>query len=566
MFLPWSFFEVYILFFFFQVLLSVSLRTGLAFYSKSRGGYAHSLRWVQQGGLVELGKIFRSTVGRGLPSSQLRSLVVVIALSVFLEIVNIAANALVKESAQGTNPSHELVKITEFVSLNSITTLAGWSATVSFNSSLSDSLLRTINSTFNIPDAIPSRVYTPRKYPYEVACTTFDLIMLDKHTDLYPNLLSSNNGCAILSLTPITIMTMNKTATVITRRSNRSVKVVMPGLCDFQNITAIDLGFRTHPISIDVVFGDLINKCATGIIEGTLVSSSASGITSAPSSSVTKCVFPSGQVISLSATAVRYSVPDLKSFGSISSSVLQSSRAPVLAMQNSVTDGTLSNLTASPLDGISVMEIQFSGSRVDLLICASRRAGQAGPPYLTCLYSVVTAIASKPQPMLPEIAALRGADKPILVLPKMTSIFPINYLSPVNGTGSNIFSVSQILDDSSSAAYYVASLGQNFFMDWHDGGLYTVFDTVDLTKGYEIPGWLFGSVVAIIAVSLLLRIVEEITLDSRYKGSLLWALTKEIQPHLGRSTPTLVRVEPDTLTVESFRLVDSANLLDSMEQ
>ncbi|KAG0318096.1 hypothetical protein BG000_004343, partial [Podila horticola] len=237
--------------------------------------------------------------------------------------------------------------------------------------------------------------------------------MLDKHTDLYPNLLSSNNGCAILTLVPFGKMTMNKTATVITRRSNGSVKVVMPSPYDFQNDTATDLGFQMPPISIAVVLGDLVNKCATGSIEGMTILSSASGITSAPFSSVTKCVFPSGQVISLSVTAVRYSVPDLKSFGRISSSVLQSSRAPVLAMQNSVTDGTFSNLTASPLDGISVMEIQFSGSRVDLLICASRRAGQAGPPYLTCLYSAVTAIASKPQPMLPEIAALRGADKPI---------------------------------------------------------------------------------------------------------------------------------------------------------
>ncbi|KAG0347350.1 hypothetical protein BG005_000238 [Podila minutissima] len=563
MFLHWSFFEVYILFFFFQVLLSVALRTALAFYSKSRGGYAHSLRWVQQGGHVELGKIFRSTVGRGLPSSQFRSLVVVIALSAFLEIVNIAANALVKESVQGTNPSHELVKTTEFVSLDTISTLAGWSATVSYNSSLSDNLLRTINSTRNIPDAIPNRAYTPRKYPYEVACTNFDLIILDKHTDLYPNLLSSNNGCAILTLAPIITMDMNKTATVITRRSNGSVNVVIPGAYDFRNGTALGLGFQTAPTSISAIFGDLVNKCATGTIEGMIISSSASGITSAPFSSVTKCVFPSGQVISLSVTAVRYSVPDLKSFGSISSSVLQSSRAPVLAMQNSVTDGTFSNLTASPLDGISVMEIQFSGSKVDLLVCASRRAGQAGPPYLACLYSVVTAIASKPQPMLPEIAALRGADKPISVLQKMTSIFSINHLPLINGTGSNIFSVSQILDDSSSAAYYVASLGQNFFMDWDDGGLYTVFDTVDLTKGYELPGWLFGSVVAIMAVCLLFRIVSEIMLDSRYKGSLLWALTKEIQPHLGRSTPTLVRVKPDTLTVESFWLVDTVKLLDS---
>ncbi|KAF9315879.1 hypothetical protein BG003_002567 [Podila horticola] len=543
-----------------------ALRAALAFYSKSRGGYAHSLRWLQQGGHVELGKIFRITAGRGLPSSQFRSLVVVIALSAFLEIVNIAANALVKESVQGTNPSRELVKTTEFISLDTISTLAGWSATVPYNSSLSDNLLRTINSTLNILDAIPNRVYTPRKYPYEVACTNFDLIILDKHTDLYPNLLSSNNGCAILHLAPSSLMTMNKTATVITRRSNGSVKVVIPSPYDVQNDTATDLGFRSSPLSIVVAFGDLVNKCATGTGEGTTFSSSASGINSAPSSSVTKCVFPSGQVISLSVTTVLYSVPDLKSFGSISSSVLQSSRAPVLAMQNSVTDGTFSNLTASPLDGITVMEIQFSGSRVDLLICASRRAGQAGPPYLTCLYSVVTAIASKPQPMLPEIAALRGADKPISVLQKLTSIFPINYLPLINGTGSNIFSVSQILDDSSSAAYYVASLGQNFFIGWDDGGLYTVFDTVDLTKGYELPDWLFESVVAIMAVCLLFQIVAEIMLDSRYKRSLLWALTKEIQPHLGRSTPTLVRVKADTLTVEGFRLVDTVKLLDSKEQ
>ncbi|KAF9343038.1 hypothetical protein BGX26_006379 [Mortierella sp. AD094] len=545
-----------------------AFQASLAFYSKSHGGHAHSLRWVHQGGNLESVGVFRKLMGRRLPSGTLRPLVIVIALSAFLKGLNIAANALVKESVQGTNPSHELVKTTEFVSLDTTSTLAGWSATVQYNSSISDSLLRTINSTLNIPDAVPNRMYTPRTIPYEVACTWFDLNVMNRHTDVYPNLLSADNGCSTLTIIPVTTPTLNDTTAVITRRPDGSAKVTMPGTVPIMNNPVLDLGYLTGQISLFVGVSDPVNKCFTSTFEDNSVEVPFTGITAAPSTSVTKCVYPSGQVVSLTLTSVRYAVPDLNSFGSVSSSVLQSSsRAPVLAMQKSVNDGIFSNLTASPLDSMSVMEVQFSGSRTDVLVCSARRVGQAGLTNLVCIYSVITAIISKPQPMLPEIFSFRGAQKPFPVQPKLANMVPIDYLPKINGaTGSSLYSVSQILDDSSSAAEYLASLGQNFFMDWNDGGLYTVFDTVDMTKGYEIPGWLFWAVVATMAVCLLIQIAAELMLDARSKGSLLWVLTKEIQPHLGRSAPTLVTFKPDTLTVESFRLVDTAKLLDLKEE
>ncbi|KAF9334482.1 hypothetical protein BG006_002087 [Podila minutissima] len=545
-----------------------AFQASLAFYSKSRGGHAHSLRWVHQGGNLESVGVFRKSVGRGLPSGTLRPLVIVIALSAFLKGLNIAANALVKESVQGFNASHELVKTTEFISLDTISTLAGWSATVPYNSSISDTLLRTINSTLNIPDAVPNRVYTPRTIPYEVACTWFDFNVLTIHTDVYPNLLSADNGCSTLTIIPVTTTTLNYTTAVITRRPDGSAKVTMPGTVPITNNPTLDLGFLTHQNSLFVGVSDPVNKCFTANYEEKPVEAFFTGITAAPSTSVTKCVYPSGQVVSLSLTSVRYSVPDLNSFGSVSSSVLQSSsRAPVLAMQKSVNDGIFSNLTASPLDSMSVMEVQFSGSRTDVLVCSAIRVGQAGLMNLVCNYSVITAIISKPQPTLPEIDSFRSARKPFPVQPKCVNMVPIDYLPKINGaTGSSLYSVSQILDDSSSAAEYLASLGQNFFMDWNDGGLYTVFDTVDMTKGYEIPGWLFWAVVATMAVCLLIQIAAELMLDARFKGSLLRVLTKEIEPHLGRSAPTLVTFKPDTLTVESFRLVDTVKLLDLKEE
>ncbi|KAF9297886.1 hypothetical protein BGZ74_009607 [Mortierella antarctica] len=394
--------------------------------------------------------------------------------------------------------------------------------------------------------------------------------MLSRSLGLYPNLYSPNNGCANLTIAPSDPVSINYTAAVITRRANAgSVKVVTPGTYDTISFPESNLGFFTFPLTIIARVDYQNNKCLTGSTTRNDLAHNATGITVTPQTTATKCVFPSGHVTTISITSVRYSVPDFKSFGTISASVFQSSipNPLVSAMQDSVTDGTLSNLTVDTLDTKSVMEIRFSGTKVDLLMCSSRRAGIGGNLYLSCIYSIVTTIIAEPQPMLPEIVGLRGANKPFPVPPISSAMIAFDHLPVIGVNGSSsVFAVRPLLKESASVAQYLAALGQNFFIDWDDGALYTVFDTVDMQKGYEIPAGLFGAVVGIMTFCLILRIAAEVRLDVKYKGSMLWVLTKEMESHLGRPTPTLVQVNSDPLVMEGIALVAKRELLDVKEE
>ncbi|KAG0331873.1 hypothetical protein BG000_010520 [Podila horticola] len=427
-----------------------------------------------------------------------------------------------------------------------------------------------INGTKNIQSPVPGRVYTPRKIPYKVACTNFNLIMLSRSLGLYPHLYSPNNGCANLTIAPSDPVFINYTAAVITRRANvNSVKVVTPGTYDTINYPESNLGFFTFPLAVVVRVDYQNNKCLIESAGRNDLAHNATGISVTPQTTVAKCVFPLGHVITLSMTSVRYSVPDFKSFRNISASVFQSSipNPLVSAMQDSITDGTLSNLTVDTLDTKSVMEIRFSGTKVDFLMCSSRRAGIGGNLYLNCIYSIVTTIFSEPQPMLPEIVDLRGANKPIPVPPLSSALITFDHLPVIGANGSSsVFAVRRLLNESASVAQYLAALGQNFFIDWDDGALYTIFDTVDMQKGYEIPAGLFGTVVGIMTFCLIFRIAAEVILDVKYKGSMLWVLTKEMESHLGRPTPTLVKVNSDPLVMEGIPLVAKRELLDLKEE
>ncbi|KAF9177216.1 hypothetical protein BGZ51_008983 [Haplosporangium sp. Z 767] len=258
-------------------------------------------------------------------------------------------------------------------------------------------------------------------------------------------------------------------------------------------------------------------------------------------------------MITLSVTSIRFAVPNLQSYRNVTSSVFEEQNELLLAMEDSIADGTFSNITGDPLDGMMVMEAKSIGSNVEALACKSRRAGVNGNPYLMCLYTTVSTIIVESQPMLTEISDLRG-DKSFPVQPNISVIIDVRHLPLTSNGNQSFFPTSSIANASTTAAEYFASLGQNFFMDWDDKSLYVIYDTSDLEKGYEIPTWLFVSVIAVMVACLLLRVFTEFRVDARDKGSLYRVVSKELESRLRRPTPTMMRFMAEPLTFEGYRI------------
>ncbi|KAG0294183.1 hypothetical protein BGZ96_001624, partial [Linnemannia gamsii] len=84
------------------------------------------------------------------------------------------------------------------------------------------------------------------------------------------------------------------------------------------------------------------------------------------------------------------------------------------------------------------------------------------------------------------------------------------------------FAITKVLNSSSVAAAYLASLGQNYIMDWERSTLYIDYDTVEIIKGYEIPTGLFYSMIGVMVVCFLFCAATECFVEGLYKRSLFW--------------------------------------------
>ncbi|KAF9573570.1 hypothetical protein EC968_008325 [Mortierella alpina] len=148
-----------------------------------------------------------------------------------------------------------------------------------------------------------------------------------------------------------------------------------------------------------------------------------------------------------------------------------------------------------------------------------------------CSYTAAAVVLTKPQSMLPEISA-RRAGKPYAPFGRFTVDILAEHLPLTNNASVNQprYATTSILSTPKDAATYFASLGQNFYIDWAERKILLIFDTMDPLKGYEIPLWLFVTVIASMASSLAFVLVVEFSLEDKFKRSLHWMLSKELEP------------------------------------
>jgi len=211
------------------------------------------------------------------------------------------------------------------------------------------------------------------------------------------------------------------------------------------------------------------------------------------------------------------------------------------------------------------MEVKMIGTEVAALVCIWARQTLAEVPHITCAYTITNALITKSQPMNPDVARrlVNKGLNPTWTNVTITKVF--SHL-PLISNNSLSFDIPKILNASAVATDYFASLGNNFVLDWEGSMLYIVFDTVEILKGYEIPRWLFFSIIGVMVVCLFFWVATEFLVDARHRHSLYMMVSSELIAGKGDGKPRLHRFHPKSLKFEGRRrLIVSTSLPQASE-
>ncbi|KAF9141598.1 hypothetical protein BG015_001230 [Linnemannia schmuckeri] len=547
MFLPWSFFEIQLFFLVLDILVAASFMAGLAHISRRVRHHAHSVRWIKQAGVLEMVKAlwnsFRKVTGRP-RLLLLATFIGSLALTGILVVVKTFANIATTE---GT-PSREVVVSKQFVYVNAVTTLPAWSIPIPYDNSMTDVLVKALNNTKAIPRASPTKRYRPHLSEYDLACNQLAFTVSAPFGN--NSRVVTDDGCATLNLYVPSSKDTNLTGMTIFQESNGRAKIVIPArgfnLLPKETIDEPSLFFR-------VKYQDQF-PCSIFDRSPQLVYATRIGHSSAPLTVSTKCQLLSGEMVSLAVASIRFSVPEPKMFHSIATTIFETQNELVSSMEKSVNNGTLISQSLDRLAQVIVMEVKIAGTEVSALMCSG--SNQDALPRIMCVYIVAHTLITKPRPANPDITG-RFPEGGISTEFPTASVLMTLYHLPDIKMGKPSFAIPKILNSSSVTATYLASLGQNFILDWEGSTAYIAYDTVEIIKGYEIPTGLFYSMIGVMVICLLFCAATEYWVEGRYKRSLYWQVAQSLAPPEDKALPELHRFVTAKLEFEGRRIVST---------
>ncbi|KAG0282281.1 hypothetical protein BGZ96_000636 [Linnemannia gamsii] len=413
---------------------------------------------------------------------------------------------------------------------------------------MKDALESALNNTYAIPRASPTKLYRPRLSNYDVSCDQLNLqVSANVGND---SIFLPNAGCANLTIFPSYTMDTNLTGSYFVQESKSRSKIVIPGigtrLMPFETVAEAALLLRLKITDQDFC---VLQDKNLQIFFGARI-----GLSSPPLTVVTRCQHPSGEMVILAASTVRFSVPDPKMFRTITTSIFETQDELLSSMEASVNNGTLINQSADRLAQVTVMEIKIIGTEVSVLMCIGNK--QDFVPRLVCVYAIVNILITKARPANPDITQKFPENGISSVAPNVAIIITLIHLPTILQKKPS-FAVPKILNSSSITAVYFALLGQNFVLDWEASMLYIAYDTVEIFKGYEIPAGLFHSMVGVIVVCIMFCVATEYFVEARYKRSLFWQVSQELVPPESKNSPQLLRFDTTNLEFEGRRIVST---------
>ncbi|KAI1300363.1 hypothetical protein EDD11_006291 [Mortierella claussenii] len=189
----WTLFFVNLILAIIRFLVIASIGAALALYSRQRGEHANSIRWVRQGGYLEMLNFLINTRNDITKQAKAVLLLTVLA-TVASTIIGRGAVRYIEPTVRSTNQSSVLVNTKQYVPLTQQRTFSGWSRSIRNASTIIETMTAMISDTNNIPNAVSGRTYIPRTSRFEAECNKLDVSFMGTSSS---NLLR-NDGCANL--------------------------------------------------------------------------------------------------------------------------------------------------------------------------------------------------------------------------------------------------------------------------------------------------------------------------------------------------------------------------------
>ncbi|KAF9135013.1 hypothetical protein BGW39_005105 [Mortierella sp. 14UC] len=541
-----------------KIILSGTIGALLAFYIRhSHDSYASSIRWSRTGGVFEAVTLLRNS-GRQLTTQSSIVATMTILASLFSLVASILLGALVSRADKSFDKGPLSVFTEQLISTDSLF----WTAYMQADATAKETLMSTLNDTRRNPNPVPRTRYIPRTYDYEVACDDTAVIFGSTVENglVYPPqvkckthmMIVNNETYAWDPATAFTDLIAPKTIMVATPVVN------VEGSMAFNLPYIYFLGGYNSSICVRTPGLDLGLRFKIAPKDG---------LVSPPRTDATKCQLGSDKSIVLSATYIPFIVNHLNDFDKVTTSLFDDPlHLPLLqSMSVAISNGTFSESTGNQT---MVMLINMS-TTTDCLVCISTLLN---PPSndtgLLCTYMATAMITINPQEWDPIMAAYlnRTSTPPVKPSSTISTLdFAIYHLPKISGSKDTTatLSAAHLLQATTEAAGYLASLGHNVFVDTkgrtESEGLYIIYDTVELKDAFEVPTIPLVIVVVITVVCALVWGVSEVCFTAVYNGSLYKVIYQEIKMK-EKDTSMLMTCTHDPLSFDGFQCTNRSTI------
>ena len=293
----------------------------------------------------------------------------------------------------------------------------------------------------------------------------------------------------------------------------------------------------------------------------------ASGITSLPTTSTTKCVQLNGEISVLSMSTTRFYLSNALQFRDTTHDIFEDKADKLLHdMWESIQSRIRYNESSvrPTLDTTMLMEVTVAKRSIDAIICQTEAIVlRHAAPAVECSYANINTFITKQQDPIPELMdARRNFSNNTETFGATSTAVIIEHIpNRINGIQAPV-PIPEIRNATYDVSQFMAALGQNFYADYYEGRLFVLYDTRDLDIGFEISQSLLVCMVLAMVVCLSLWTLVEWQLDGFYTSSLYANISTQIADRNNNPAPMLMRSEVGPVALEGFELIPDKSLYE----
>ncbi|KAF9359176.1 hypothetical protein BGX26_012951 [Mortierella sp. AD094] len=548
MFLPWPVLVINTVLAVFRFLTLSAVCSALAIYSRFGDNYAASIRWSQQGGFIEM---LQSIVNsfKTIPNPARIAMVLAILGSLVATLIDLGAASFIMLADGPSISNYTVVSSPQYTLKNwgKVTLFSGWSTSIRYGENIVDAMKMMTVDYAKIPNMTPGRTFTPRTSKYDVACGQPGVAIFNKDLE---DLRLENNSCSNIFIRlgdagadyfPLKVERLSAgrwslaVSQAYSKNNPASVNDLELGVSQilqwnpyYEPWELRELNYWS-PFTWDPYSE---NPPLTG---------------GPPTTLSTKYALQDGRIVVLSLSTVRFAAESPYKFRMETVQAFDEQDELLVAIGASMSNPK--NITNAAIWA----ELRVKDHSVDIVMCSPGNVTLDIPT--SCVYSIADTFIVEKQDTNTLISNARGG-RPIDPFSDTPTIaMTIQHIPDlINGVPARV-SLSDLRNATASASDFMASLGQNFYTDYDNSMLYTLYDTSETTRGFDVPVWLIASVIAIAASCLALWISTWFLLDAQHTSSLYKVIAIQVAEKTDSTAPMLMKSKIKPLGFEGIPVV-----------